>query len=166
MIPYGEPPSSLPLRSGSDCTPMQARRQVHGSCVARDGHAVLLLGPPGAGKSDLALRLLHHGFSLVADDRVDILDGIASPPPPLAGLLEVRGLGIVRLPSHTASARLALVAELGPAAERLPAPSRHTTFDLPVIRLDPTAASAPDRVALALDCALGRASQVAGAFAA
>ena len=145
---------------------MQARRQVHGSCVARDGHGVLLLGPPGAGKSDLALRLLRYGFSLVADDRVDIADGIASPPPPLAGLLEVRGLGIVRLPSYTESARLALVAELGPTAERLPAPSRHSTFDLPLICLDPAAASAPDRIALALDCALGRASQVAGAFAA
>ncbi|MGA3401716.1 MAG: HPr kinase/phosphatase C-terminal domain-containing protein [Acetobacteraceae bacterium] len=144
---------------------MQAGRQVHGSCVSRDGDGVLLIGPSGSGKSDLALRLLGRGFSLVADDRVDIEDGVAAPPPALAGLLEVRGLGIVRLP-YAASARLALVAELGVAAERLPAPGRHTGLGLPLIRLDPAAASAPERVALALDCALGRVSQVAGAFTA
>ncbi len=145
---------------------MQAGRQVHGSCVSRDGDGVLLLGPPGCGKSDLALRLLGQGFSLVADDRVDIEDGIAAPPAALAGLLEVRGLGIVRLP-YAATARLALVAELGTAAaERLPAPTRHAGLGLPLIRLDPAAASAAERIVLALDCALGRVSQVAGAFAA
>jgi HPr kinase/phosphorylase len=144
---------------------MQAGRQVHGSCVSRDGDGVLLIGPSGSGKSDLALRLLGRGFSLVADDRVDIQDGVAMAPAALAGLLEVRGLGIVRLP-YAATARLALVAELGAAAERLPAPGRHAGLGLPLIRLDPAAASAPDRVVLALDCALGRVSQVAGAFAA
>ena len=144
---------------------MQPWRQVHGSCVSRDGDGVLLLGPSGSGKSDLALRLIGRGFKLVADDRVDIEDGIAAPPAALAGLLEVRGLGIVRLP-YAATARLALIAELGSAPERLPAPSRHSGLDLPLIRLDPAAASAPDRVVLALDCALGRVTQVAGAFAA
>jgi HPr kinase/phosphorylase len=133
--------------------------------VSREGDGVLLIGPSGSGKSDLALRLLGRGFSLVADDRVDIEDGVATAPTALAGLLEVRGLGIVRLP-HAAAARLALVAELGVAPERLPAPARHTGLGLPLIRLDPAAASAPDRVALALDCALGRVSQVAGVFAA
>jgi HPr kinase/phosphorylase len=144
---------------------MQARRQLHASCVSRNGDGVLLIGPSGSGKSDLALRLLGRGFTLVADDRVDIEDGIAAPPASLAGLLEVRGLGIVRLP-FTATARLALVADLGGTAERLPAPSRHTGLDLPLIRLDPAAASAPERIVLALDCALGRIVQVAGAFAA
>jgi HPr kinase/phosphorylase len=143
---------------------MRAQWQVHASCVARDGDGVLLIGPSGSGKSDLALRLLARGFTLVADDRVDIEDGVAAPPVALAGLLEVRGLGIVRLP-HAASARLALVAELNPSVERLPAPNRHIGLDLPLIKLDPATASAPDRVALALDCALGRVSQLAGAFA-
>jgi HPr kinase/phosphorylase len=144
---------------------MQPWRQVHGSCVSRDGDGVLLIGPSGSGKSDLALRLIGRGFSLVADDRVDIDDGVAAPPPALAGLLEVRGLGIVRLP-YAANARLTLVAELGATADRLPTPGRHAGLGLPLIRLDPAAASAPERVALALDCALGRVSQVAGAFAA
>jgi HPr kinase/phosphorylase len=138
--------------------------QMHASCVTRNGAGVLLLGPPGSGKSDLALRLMDRGFLLVADDRVDIEDGVARPAAALAGLLEVRGLGILKLP-HQAEARLALAVELGSAC-RLPAPARHPTLDLPLLLLDATSASAAQRVALALDCALGRIVQVAGAFAA
>jgi HPr kinase/phosphorylase len=139
--------------------------QIHGSCASRTGDGVLLIGPSGAGKSDLLLRLLARGFDLVADDRVEIADGVASSAPSLAGLLEVRGLGVVRLP-YVAETRLALVVELGDAAARMPAPTRHRTLGLPLIRLDPWSVSAPERVALALDCALGRVAQVAGAFAA
>jgi HPr kinase/phosphorylase len=137
--------------------------QIHGSCASRGGGGVLLIGPPGAGKSDLLLRLLARGFDLVADDQVAIVDGVAYPGPALAGLLEVRGLGIVRLP-HIASARLALAVELASPAVRLPAPARHDALDLPLTVIDPQAASAPERVAMALDCALGRVAQVAGAF--
>ena len=140
-------------------------RNVHGSCAARDGKGVLLTGPAGAGKSDLLLRLLSRGFSLVADDRVEI-DGLrARAPVALAGLLEVRGLGIVRLPC-VAEAELVLAVELTRDVPRLASPARHQVFDLPLLRLDPEPASAPDRVALALDCVLGRVPQLAGAFAA
>ena len=100
---------------------------------------------------------------LVADDRVDIADGIASAPPALAGLLEVRGLGILRLP-HAETARLALAVELGAVSERLPMPERHAELDLPLVRIDSAAASAPLRVARALDCAIGRVEQAAGSF--
>ena len=137
--------------------------QIHGSCAARDGHGVLLLGPPGAGKSDLLLRLLEGGFTLVADDQVCIEDGLASAPPPLAGLLEVRGLGIVRRP-FVRQVRLALAVRLE-RAPRMPSPARHTETALPLVSIDPAGCSAPARVGLALDCALHRASQVAGAFA-
>ncbi len=136
--------------------------QVHASCVARDGAGVLLLGPPGCGKSDLVLQLLEYGFVLVADDRVDIEGRTARAPAALAGLLEVRGLGVFRL-AHAESAELALAVTLDPAAERLPRPARHEGLGIPMVRLDPRGASAALRVRLALDGALGRVAQVVGA---
>ena len=64
---------------------------VHASTVAIDGRAVLISGPSGSGKSDLALRLLDRGFSLVSDDQTHVRrEGdrlIASPPPNIAGKL-------------------------------------------------------------------------------
>jgi HPr kinase/phosphorylase len=140
-------------------------RRLHGSCVARNDDAILLVGPPGSGKSDLALRLLARGFDLVADDQVDIAGGLASAPPLLAGLLEARGVGIVRLP-YRSGIRLALIVDLTTRSDRLPRPNRNPDLDLPVVAIDAAAASAPDKIALALDCATGRITQVAGAFAA
>ena len=138
--------------------------QVHGSCAARGGAGVLLTGPPGSGKSDLLLRLLDRGFVLVADDRVEIEDGAARPPPALAGLLEVRGLGILRLP-HLGMARLALTARLVPgnAVARLPARAGQA-FGVPEILVDPRPASASALLERALDMATGRLASVAGAF--
>ena len=144
---------------------MQSPHRMHGSSASRDGQAVLLIGPPGVGKSDLVLRLLGRGFDLVADDQADIADGRIAAPAALAGLLEVRGLGILRLP-HVASARLALVADLTERAERLPEPAVHAGLQVPLVHIDAQAASAPDRIVMALDCALGRIQQIAGAFAA
>ncbi|MSO90051.1 MAG: hypothetical protein EXR01_00435 [Acetobacteraceae bacterium] len=138
---------------------------IHASCVAREGMGVLLTGPAGSGKSDLLLRLLSRGFALVADDRVEIFGLLARPVPALAGLLEVRELGIVRLP-YMPEARLVLAVELTAATTRLPEPARHQLLDIPLLRLDPNLISAPERVALALDCILGRTEQLAGAFAA
>ncbi len=135
---------------------------MHASCAARDEAGVLLLGPPGSGKSDLLLRLIDIGFAMVGDDQIEISDGWARPADRLAGLLEVRGLGIFRMP-YRETARLALAVELG-RPDRLPLPSRHPSLDLPVIVLDPADCSAPLRVSLALDCALGQRTQVVGAF--
>jgi len=137
--------------------------QIHASCAARAGEGVLLLGPPGSGKSDMVLRLLDRGFTLVADDRVEIDGGDAWAPAALAGLLEVRGLGIVRLP-FLARARLVLAVELGTPPRRLPQPLRYAPADLPLVVVDAARPAAPQIVALALDCATGVVQQAAGAF--
>lgn len=139
--------------------------QVHASCVARGGHGLLLLGPSGAGKSDLALRLIGRGFVLVADDRVEIEAGRAGPPARLAGLLEIRGVGLLRFPFE-AGVRLALALALGERPERLPAPARPMFIPgVPLLAFDPWEASAPDKAAAALAAATGAQGSAAGAFA-
>ena|SRR5919197_331819 len=130
---------------------------VHGTCVAVDGRGVLLRGPPGAGKSDLALRLIDGGALLVADDQTRIAaDGdrlVASAPPTIAGRIEVRGLGIVEAPG-VASAPLGLVIDLVAAGEveRLPPPRTCTLLgrSLPCLALAPFEASAAAKVRIAV----------------
>lgn len=139
--------------------------RLHASCACHGNAAVLLLGAPGSGKSDLLLRLLGHGFDLVADDQVEIDAGQARPPAALAGMIELRGLGIFRLP-YRAPVPLRLVARLDEQAERLPVPVFWDETDLPLIRIDAGMASAPSRIRLALDAACGRATHLTGAFAA
>src|SRR5205814_8451755 len=88
---------------------------VHASTVASDGRAVLITGPSGSGKSDLTLRLLDRGFTLVSDDRTLVRrDGdrlIASAPPNIAGKLEIRGIGIVDM-DNVGDVPVALFVEL------------------------------------------------------
>lgn len=131
---------------------------LHGTCVARQGRGVLLLGGSGAGKSDLALRLIHDGATLVADDRVILAVKrgklSASAPPTIAGLIEVRGLGIIKLPARTAP--LLLAVQLGREGPRLPdaqywAPQGlKDAPSLPLLHLDGRHASDPAKIALAL----------------
>lgn len=105
-----------------------AAANVHASCVALDGRGLLITGPSGSGKSALALQLMALGARLVADDRVDLRragDGvIASCPAALHGLIEARGLGLLRAEA-LAQAELALVVDLAVVeTARLP-PLRH-----------------------------------------
>ena len=99
------------------------RVNIHASCVAIGGKGVLLLGASGAGKSDLALRLMDGGAKLVADDRCDLFvrRGTlqASAPAPIAGLIELRGIGIVAMP-FAKQAVVAMVVRLGQNQERMP----------------------------------------------
>lgn len=98
---------------------------IQASAVAIEGRAVILEGPPGSGKSSLALSLIDRGASLIGDDGVMLARGgdrlLASPPPNIAGLLEIRGVGLVSLPT-VADVPVALVLTLvGEGhAERLP----------------------------------------------
>jgi serine kinase of HPr protein (carbohydrate metabolism regulator) len=130
---------------------------VHASAVAIDGRAVLISGPSGAGKSDLALRLLDRGFSLVSDDQTIVKkDGarlIATAPPNIAGKLEIRGIGIVEM-ERMSDVPVALIVDLTSEIQRLPDDSRERPIlgvAVPLISIDAMAASAPSKVALALD---------------
>lgn len=140
---------------------------VHATCIAAGERAALLTGPSGAGKSDLALRCIGLSYELagrtlravlVADDQV-VLERrgsriAARPPPVLAGKLEVRGMGIVDVPSQ-AEAWVELVVELVDpgAVERLPDPEFTTPLlglDVPVLQVAPFQASAPLKILLRL----------------
>ncbi len=130
---------------------------VHASTVATEGRAVLIDGPSGSGKSDLTLRLLDRGFTLVSDDQTIVRrEGdrlIASAPPTIAGKLEIRGIGIVDI-DHIEDVPVALLVELTSEIQRIPDDSRERPIlgvGLPLISIDAMAASAPSKVALALD---------------
>ncbi len=120
---------------------------------------MLIRGASGAGKSTLALRCLEAGFRLVADDRVVVWvsEGkvYGKAPAPLAGLIEVRGVGIVTPSATERLAQVDLVVDLGPAAERLPDP---TTLEiagvaLPHLTLPLADTDLPLRLAAALAAA-------------
>src|SRR6266851_2230729 len=97
---------------------------LHATAVAIDGRGVLLRGASGAGKSDLALRLIDAGARLIADDQSELHRRgdsiIVRAPATIAGLVEVRGIGIIRLDA-LAEAPVALIVDLVPpeALERL-----------------------------------------------
>ena len=127
---------------------------LHATAVAIDGQAVLLRGPSGSGKSDLALRLIDAGARLVADDQSELSRRgdalIVRAPATIAGLLEVRGLGILRLEA-LAEAPVGLIADLvrPDRIERLP-PRRTGAIlgiTVPLIEVAPFEASARGEIA-------------------
>ncbi len=124
---------------------------LHASCVEIEKQGILLSGPSGVGKSDVALRLMDGGAKLVSDDQtfLKVEDGalLASPPEKLAGLIEVRSVGLLRFP-YSAEVEISLYVELveDPALlERLPEVSFHSLLDCPVrsLKLLGKAASTP-----------------------
>jgi serine kinase of HPr protein (carbohydrate metabolism regulator) len=96
---------------------------MQASAVAIDGRALIIEGPPGSGKSSLTLALIDRGAQFIGDDGITLVrEGsaiIAAPPPNIAGLLEIRGIGLVDLPVSL-PAPVALILALGVRAERLP----------------------------------------------
>jgi hypothetical protein len=115
---------------------------------------VLIEGPAGAGKSDLALRCLAEGFQLVADDRVVLWTSagrlFGRAPDTLFGRLEIRGLEVVDV-SALPLAEVALAVRCG-APERIPGPAFVEILGVsaPLIVLDPREASAPAKLSRAL----------------
>jgi len=133
------------------------RLLLHATAIAIDGRAVLLRGASGSGKSDLALRLIDAGARLIADDQSELHRHgdaiIARAPVTIAGLVEVRGIGIFRLDA-LAEAPVALIVDLVPSEtlERLPVRRTETILGLtlPLIALAPFEASAAAKLRLAL----------------
>ena len=129
----------------------------HATCVAIDGHGVLLCGASGSGKSDLALRLIDRGAVLVADDICEIrLDGgavLVSPPATTAGSFEVRGIGIIAMP-YLELAPVRLIVDLVDCYPRMPdhadTYAQIAAIDIARIAINPFENSAPHKVQLAL----------------
>ncbi|HET9428065.1 MAG TPA: HPr kinase/phosphatase C-terminal domain-containing protein [Allosphingosinicella sp.] len=129
---------------------------VHASAIAIGDRAVLIGGRSGQGKSDLALRLIDRGALLISDDYTFVrrVDGrlLASAPATILGKIEVRGLGLLELPTAQ-DLPVALFVDLDRAPERLPLAEDRRTFagvELPVIGLGALEASAPIKVEAAL----------------
>ncbi len=133
--------------------------KMHASVIAIGKAAVLLRGPSGAGKSDLALRLIANGAQLVSDDYVELqeLSGKiwAHAPQTIAGMIEVRGLGLIKIP-HISGVQVALACDLvsKDIIERLPEQQQWLSIgdcQIPLMQVDSQTASAPARITLALD---------------
>ena len=136
---------------------MISQAQIHATVISIDSSAIALRGPSGSGKSDLGLRLISDGAILVADDRCDLSitkDTItAAAPIEIAGIFEVRGLGIFRL-DYLERARLRLVVDLCEPymVERMPKKEQCIDWGIPIplVRLTPFEASAANKVQIAL----------------
>lgn len=137
--------------------PRLSSETLHATTVAKDGRAVIIVGRSGSGKSDLALRLLDRGFVLVSDDQtyLRMANGklVAAAPPAIRGKLEVRGIGIVERESVD-NVPVCLMVELASEIERLPDDGRERLIlgaNIPLVSIDALTASAPAKVAMALD---------------
>ena len=136
--------------------PVLSSERVHASAVAIGGRAVLIGGLPGAGKSDLALRLIDRGAVLISDDYCDVRraqgDLRASAPPTILGKIEMRGVGLVEM-ATVQQVPIALFVDLDHAPVRMPEPGETRSLAgvaVPVLRLAGLEASAPLKVEAAL----------------
>lgn len=131
---------------------------LYSSCVELKGAGILICGESGSGKSDLSLRLIEQGATLVSDDQTALEKNEngelkASAPKALEGFLEVRGLGIVSMP-FLRKTTVKLKINLCPSSEinRMPIPAaeRIEAVNIPVIQIDAVEPSAVAKIKLAL----------------
>jgi serine kinase of HPr protein (carbohydrate metabolism regulator) len=129
---------------------------LHASCVAIGGRAILIAGRSGAGKSDLALRLIDRGAELVSDDYtiVEASGGrlLAEAPATIRGKIEVRGVGIIEVEA-IGGAPVCLHVDLDREPERLPLESETVEIagvDIPTVAANALEPSAPIKVEQAL----------------
>ncbi len=128
----------------------------HASCVAIQSAGVMVSGPSGSGKSDLALRLIDRGAILISDDYVELHDDgnqiLLNAPAKIAGKIEIRSLGIFDC-DHVSNIPLTLHVQLKQKPERFPLDSQTETImtmAIPTITLNALEASAPIKVEMAL----------------
>ena len=134
---------------------------VHGTCVKINEIGVLIQGPSSSGKSDLALRLIDRGAHLVADDQTLLIERmgkiIASSPPTIAGILEVRGIGIISMKAIS-EAQIGLIIDLVeqsyvpriPYSETKILLTTSPNIHIPVYHLNAFEGSTPHKVHLAV----------------
>ena len=136
--------------------PTLSSEMVHASAVAIGGRAVLIGGRSGMGKSDLALRLIDRGATLISDDYCDVrrVEGRARAfaPATILGKIEMRGVGLVELEA-VQDVPVALFVDLDHVPERIPEPGETRALAgiaIPVLRLAGLEPSAPLKVETAL----------------
>lgn len=137
--------------------PISPPATFHGTCIAIGAQGIMLVGASGAGKSDLALRLIDRGAKLVADDRCElVMQGgqlLCRPPAILAGKIEVRGLGIFDLP-WIAPIPIIMAVRLADRYERMPdcgVAEILAGHPVDAVKLAPFEASAALKVEMALE---------------
>jgi len=129
--------------------------RLHATAVAIGGVAVLIEGPSGSGKSDLALRLIDRGAVLISDDQTLLIRAgprlLARPPQTIAGKLEIRGVGILSMP-YVADIPVAMLVRLQDQVQRMPDRRirRIAGIDVPEVAIEPFHSSAPIKIELAL----------------
>ncbi|MBO7556019.1 MAG: HPr kinase/phosphatase C-terminal domain-containing protein [Alphaproteobacteria bacterium] len=132
---------------------------IHANTISLLGKGILILGPSGSGKSDISLRLIcNHNAVLIADDRtlIQVQNGVlkASCPKNIKGLLEVRGVGICKIP-HKEKATISLVVELVDSLEKITRLPENRTMEIlniqiPSIKIYPFEVSAPEKIIAAI----------------
>ena len=130
---------------------------IHASCVCIKNKGILFLGDSGSGKSDISLRLIaDYKATLIGDDRIDIIakgnNIIASAPKNLSGLLEVRGIGIIKVKTKKKNKIDLAVFLTQDKIERMPEPLYYELLDkkIPLININPFEASATAKILAAL----------------
>ena len=130
---------------------------IHASCVCIKNKGILFLGDSGSGKSDISLRLIaDYKATLIGDDRIDIIakgnNIIASAPKNLSGLLEVRGIGIIKVKTKRKNKIDLAVFLTQDKIERMPEPLYYELLDkkIPLININPFEASATAKILAAL----------------